>query len=89
MANGRIRGASEWLNVAVAGERQHASHARQVAMGTLLILNLHLPHEIITAVIVIIITSSPLPSRNPDTRDVLPGQVCPHLAPVLRPQMQC
>lgn len=65
MANGRIRGTSEWLNVAVAGERQHASHAQQVAMGTLLILNLHLPHEII---IVIVIATTGSPSTSPHTR---------------------
>lgn len=89
MANGRIRGASEWLNVAVAGERQHASHAQQVAMGTLLILKLHLPHEIITAVIVTV-TSTPFPpTRAEHTLCPLPVQVRPRLAPGLRPQMQC
>lgn len=66
MANGRIRRASEWLNVVVAGERQHASHAQQVAMRTLLILNLHLPHEIITAVTVIV-TSTPCPLTHAET----------------------
>lgn len=54
MANQRIRGASEWLKAVVAGERQHASHALQVAMGTLFILNLHLPREIIAAVTAIV-----------------------------------
>lgn len=44
MANGRIRRASEWLHIAVAGERQHTSNAQQVAMGTLLFLDLHLSH---------------------------------------------
>lgn len=54
MANGRIRRAFEWLRAVVAGERQHASHAQQVAMGTLLIFKLHLQNNITTAVIFVI-----------------------------------
>lgn len=45
MANQGVRGASQRWSAVVAGERQHASHALQVAMGTLFILHLHLPRD--------------------------------------------
>lgn len=83
MANQGVGGASWRRSAVVAGERQHASHALQVAMGTLLILDLHLPRDDHRA-------SAPPPviaARSERSAD-LPAQVRPGWIPGLRPPTQ-
>lgn len=88
--NVRKRRTSEWLNVAVAGQRYHASHAQQVALGVgqLLFVDLNLPHDVVSSVSTSAKSTSTRPQTT-STQHALPEQVHPSSAPALHSGTRC